>query len=198
MMGSFRLLAFAFLLNEATGFTPSSSQRYHRRSTAPLTAISRRSVMIATTTAVATGLVSCIQPDPALAIPMITTEEFMIILRDSARSIRVVEFSGPLSETVTVRLVDGTAFGLKDVIESPSDPRSPLKVSASCRAYQVPVKFANIEAILAAAPKKKKVFTNERVLEANQKEKERLARMAKDEEDRLAELYRMEGMQQQQ
>jgi hypothetical protein len=66
-------------------------------------------------------------------IPMLTTDEFLIIVRDSARSIQRVEFDGPKGETVRVRLIDGTAFGISDVIESPIDPRSPLKVQAACR-----------------------------------------------------------------
>jgi hypothetical protein len=36
---------------------------------------------------------------------------------------KVVEFSGPKSETVTVRLVDGTALGSRILNQ---DPRSPL------------------------------------------------------------------------
>jgi hypothetical protein len=66
-------------------------------------------------------------------IPMLTTDQFLVIVRDSARSIQRVEFDGPKGETVRVRLIDGTSFGLNDVIESPIDPRSPLKVQAACR-----------------------------------------------------------------
>lgn len=66
-------------------------------------------------------------------VPMLTTKEFLIILRDSAKSIQRVEFSGPKAETVRVKLIDGTSFGISDVIESPTDPRSPLKVQAACR-----------------------------------------------------------------
>ena len=68
-------------------------------------------------------------------VPMLTLDEFLIILRDSARSIQRVEFSGPKAETVRVRLIDGTVFGIKDIIESPTDPRSPLKVQAACREF---------------------------------------------------------------
>lgn len=67
------------------------------------------------------------------SMPMLTTDEFLIVLRDSAKAIQRVEFSGPKAETVVVRLVDGTAFGISDVVESPTDPRSPLKVQAACR-----------------------------------------------------------------
>jgi hypothetical protein len=123
---------------------------------------------------------------------MVTTDEFLVILRDSARSIQVVEFSGPKSETATVKLVDGTNFGIKDVIESPTDPRSPLRIAAYCRENQVPTRFLTIEAALSKAPRRKKVYTNQRVAEANEKEKEREARMRADEEARLAELYKLQ------
>lgn len=132
----------------------------------------------------------------AAAIPMVTTDEFLIILRDSSRSIQVVEFSGPKSETVMVKLVDGTVFGIKDVVESPTDPRSPLRIAAYCRENQVPTRFLTIEAALASAPRRKKVYTNQRVAEANEKEKERVARMQADEQARLAELYKMQEAEQ--
>jgi hypothetical protein len=137
-------------------------------------------------------------PHPALAstTPMVTTDEFLIILRDSARSIQVVEFSGPKSETATVKLVDGTAFGIKDVIESPTDPRSPLRIAAYCRENQVPTRFLTIEAALAKAPRRTKVYTNQRVAEANEREKERVARMAADEQARREELNRMQEAEQ--
>lgn len=123
---------------------------------------------------------------------MVTTDEFLVILRDSFRSVERVEFNGAKSEIVTVRLVDGTTFGIKDIVESSTDPRSPLKIAAICRENQIPTKFFNIEAALASAPKRKKMYTNQRVAEAAAKEKERLARMQKDEEERLEELSRME------
>jgi hypothetical protein len=123
---------------------------------------------------------------------MISSAQFDILLRNSARSVKQVEFSGPKSETVTVRLMDGTAFGIKDVIESSVDPRSPLKIAATCRENLVPTKFVDFEAALAAAPKKKKLYANERVLEAAEKEREKKARMQQDEEDRIAALFQME------
>jgi hypothetical protein len=126
------------------------------------------------------------------SIPMISSAQFDILLRNSARSVKQVEFSGPKSETVTVRLMDGTAFGIKDVIESSVDPRSPLKIAATCRENLVPTKFVDFEAALAAAPKKKKLYANERVLEAAEKEREKKARMQQDEEDRIAALFQME------
>ena len=49
---------------------------------------------------------------PALAVPMVSVDEFAIILRDSPLSVSVVEFSGPRSENVVVKLVDGTTFGI--------------------------------------------------------------------------------------
>jgi hypothetical protein len=49
-------------------------------------------------------------------MPMVTADEFNIIMRDSARGITRRVFR-PKSDTVIVRLVDGTAFGIKDVIE---------------------------------------------------------------------------------
>lgn len=125
-------------------------------------------------------------------IPMVSTEEFTTILRDSARSIQRVEFSGPKSETVIVKLVDGTAFGINDVIESSTDPRSPLKIASLCRENQIPTKFVSLEQVLASAPKKKKNFANQRVQDAAAKEKERLARIQQDEQDRLAQLYKMQ------
>ena len=134
----------------------------------------------------AAGLIS-----PANAIPMVTTDEFGIILRDSPRSIEVVEFSGPKSETVTVRLVDGTAFGIKDVVESSTDPRSPLKVSAACRENGVKTRFTELESLIARSPKKK-LYTNQRVQDAQEKEREKQERIRRDEEERLEAVRRME------
>ena len=56
----------------------------------------------------------------------------------------------------------------------------------------VPYKNLQIEAILATAPKKTKMYTNQRVQEAAEREKERLERVARDEEERLAKLFQME------
>jgi hypothetical protein len=123
----------------------------------------------------------------ALAIPMATVDEFALILRDSPLSVQVVEFSGPKAENVVVKLVDGTVFGIKDIFESSTDPRSPLKVAAACRESGVRTKFVDLEAVLSAAPKKKKMYTNQRVQEAQEKERERLERIRKDEEERLAQ-----------
>lgn len=129
----------------------------------------------------------------AYAIPMISSDEFAIVLRDSALSIQQVEFSGPKGETVMVKLVDGTTFGIKDVIESSVDPRSPLKLAAACRESGVKTKFVELESILANAPKKKKMYTNQRVQDAAEKEREKQERMRQDEEDRIRQLQKMEA-----
>ena len=130
----------------------------------------------------------------ATAIPLVSTDEFNSILRDSASSITQVEFSGPKSETVTVQLVDGTQFGIRDVVESSTDPRSPLKIAANLKANQIPVRFTSIEAALGAGRTKKKNYANNRVLEAAEKEKEKARRMQQDEELRQAELERMKEL----
>ncbi|KAI2489655.1 hypothetical protein MHU86_24927 [Fragilaria crotonensis] len=129
---------------------------------------------------------------PALAIPMVKTDEFENILRDSGRSIQIVEFAGTSGESITVRLVDGTTFGISDIIDSPTDPRSPLKISAMCRQYKVSTKFVAFDAILATTPKKKKVYMNSIVQKAAEKEVLKIERMKQDEEERLAALYQME------
>jgi hypothetical protein len=144
----------------------------------------------------AAGLAAAIAfqaPTPAKAdMPMVTADEFNIIMRDSARGITRVEFSGPKSDTVIVRLVDGTAFGIKDVIESSVDPRSPLKIAANCRENKVPTRFVDIEAVLSTTNKRRKKYTNSRVAEADRKEGEKKIRLQEDEENRLAELFRQE------
>jgi hypothetical protein len=76
------------------------------------------------------------------------------------------------------------------VVESSTDPRSPLKISAACRENRVLTRFVDIESILATTPRKKKMYMNTRVAEAAVKEKEKRARMQQDEEDRLAALYK--------
>ncbi len=132
-------------------------------------------------------------------IPSVTSAEFDIILKDSAKSILTVELSGPKSETALVRLVDGTTFSISDLIESSTDPRSPLKLVARCRLYKVPVKNTGIlsalsgeGSLVSASGKKTKSYMNPRVQEAERKEKEKRERMMEDERERLVELYRME------
>lgn len=168
--------------------------------TTSTTMLNRRSVfdsmrstvaMIGIATSVTTTL--AIRPSIVYAIPMVTIPEFESILRDSSRSIEQVEFSGPRSESVVVKLIDGTTFGIADVIESTTDPRSPLKIAASCKAYQVPVRFVDLENIVASTPRRKKDYSNERVLQAETKQREKRIRMQQDEELRQSELASMRG-----
>jgi hypothetical protein len=150
----------------------------------------RRSYVLGIATVISSTVMN--RPLPVVAIPMVKSQEFESILRDSGRSIQLVEFAGPKGETVTVRLVDGTTFGISDVIESPTDPRSPLKLSALCRQYKVPTKFLAFDSILANAPKKKKVYMNSIVQKAAEKEALKLERLKQDEAERLAALYEIE------
>ena len=82
-----------------------------------------------------------------------------------------------------------------DIYESPSDPRSPLKVIATCRSYNVPTKSVALEeAVLSLSSegsKKKRVYMNERVRVAAEKEREKKLRMEQDEIERQAELAQM-------
>ena len=129
----------------------------------------------------------------AESLPSVTVTEFQEIIRDSAKSISIVEFSGPRSETAVAYLVDGTKFSITGLIDSPSDPHSPLKLAAICRASKIPTKFLTLElAISASGAKKKKSYANSRVQEAAAKERERKARIEADEQQRLAELFQME------
>ena len=135
----------------------------------------------------------------AADIPSVTSSEFDTILKDSAKSILSVELSGPKSETAVVKLVDGTIFTISDLVESSTDPRSPLKLVARCRLYKIPVKNTGLLSAVEGGTKisdsgrKKKSFANARVQEAERKEKEKRERMAEDERERLEELYKMEG-----
>lgn len=120
---------------------------------------------------------------------MITMNQFITtVLRDSASSIRQMEFSGPQSETVRIILQDNSVFGISDVIESPTDPRSPLKLAAAAKANGIPVRFVNLEALLT---RNKAIYTNERVQAAAVKEQEKARRMQADEELRLMEMANM-------
>mmetsp|Transcript_23999 Transcript_23999/g.36986 ORF Transcript_23999/g.36986 Transcript_23999/m.36986 type:complete len:202 (-) Transcript_23999:219-824(-) len=134
---------------------------------------------------------------PANAMSMVTVDEFETILKDSYKSVSSVEFSGVRGETATVKLVDGTTFGISDLIESPTDPRSPLKLVSTCKGYNIPTKFSYLDGVLSSSPKKKKkVYMNERVAEAAKKEEAKRLRIEEDEQARLKELYDMEsGMQ---
>ena len=129
----------------------------------------------------------------AESLPSVTVTEFQEIIRDSAKSIKIVEFSGPRSESAVAYLVDGTKFAITGLIDSPSDPRSPLKLAAICRASKIPTKFLTLElAISASGAKKKKSYANSRVQEAAAKEREKKARIEADEQERLAELFQQE------
>jgi hypothetical protein len=170
-----------------------SDKHKHARTHTSLQA-SRRSVLATAVGAGATAAATAfVVPPAALAIPSVTVEEFESILRNSARSVRVVEFAGPRGDIVTVRLADGSAFAISDIIESSTDPRSPLKLAATLRGYKIPTKFTTFENALSSTPKKQKSYMNERVQEAAEKEREKKEREARDEEERLAELYKMEG-----
>lgn len=130
--------------------------------------------------------------------PSVTSAEFDTILKDSAKSILSVELSGPKSETAIVKLVDGTTFAIGDLVESSTDPRSPLKLVARCRLYKIPVKNTGLVSalnggIVSSSGKKKKNYMNPRVQEAEKKEQAKRERMAEDERERLQELYLMEG-----
>lgn len=150
----------------------------------------RRKFLATSIGAAVTGLFSFQQS--AMAIPMASVDEFDIILRDSPLSVTVVEFSGPRSESVVVKLVDGTVFGIKDIIESSTDPRSPLKLAASCREANVKTKFVDFEAMLAGSPKKKKMYTNERVQKAYELQAAQKERIRLDELERLRQVEVME------
>jgi hypothetical protein len=149
----------------------------------------RRSFLTSSLAAAVTGLFAFQQS--AMAMPMAAVEEFNSVLRDAPLSIQVVEFSGPRSETVVVKLVDGTVFGIKDIVESPSDPRSPLKVVASCRDADVKTKFVDLEAVLAGSSKKK-LYANERVRKAYELQAAQKERIRLDELDRLAQVEAQE------
>ena len=133
-------------------------------------------------------------PDQAIAAEesSVTSEQFETLLKDSFRSIQIVEFSGTKSENCRVRLLDGTTFTISDLVESPTDPRSPLKLQALCRGYNVPIKNVGLESVLANTPKRKKVYMNSRVQEAAAKEAAKKERMRLDEEERMRALYLME------
>ena len=107
-----------------------------------------------------------------------------------ASSIKIVELSGPKSETALVTLVDGTLFQISDLFESPTDPRSPLKLVATCRSYGVKTQFSSLQNAIAelsekGGGKRRKVYMNKRVQEAMEKEKEKKERMAQDEAERI-------------
>lgn len=187
--------AVALFSHDTLAFTSVSISAKTCRSETSLNASRRSFVSQAVVACVAASTALVYPTRPAFAIPSITVTEFEQILQNSARSVNVVEFAGPKSDIVTVKLADGTAFGISDVIESATDPRSPLKLVATLRSYKVPVKFMTLENALSKTTKKKKSFANERVQLAAQKEKEKAERIAQDEAERQAELAKMEKQQ---
>lgn len=124
----------------------------------------------------------------ANAIDSVTTSEFQEILKTSYRSIESVEFSGPKGETAVAKLIDGTLFEISDLVESPVDPRSPLKLASILRGYGIPTKFTALDLALNKTPKRTKVYYNSRVQEAAKKEAEKAERIRVDEEDRVKQL----------
>jgi uncharacterized protein involved in exopolysaccharide biosynthesis len=182
-------LILASVVTGALGFSAHTNQRPSPNMNVVVKSEGRRQLF---TAGAAFLTVSALSQQAVNAIPMISSDEFAIVLRDSALSIQQVEFSGPRSETVIVKLVDGTTFGIKDIIESSVDPRSPLKIAAACRESGVKTKFVELESILANAPKKKKLYTNQRVQDAAEKEREKRERIRQDEEERIRQLRQME------
>eukprot|EP00585_Thalassiosira_rotula_P003429 CAMPEP_0196145280 /NCGR_PEP_ID=MMETSP0910-20130528/19801_1 /TAXON_ID=49265 /ORGANISM="Thalassiosira rotula, Strain GSO102" /LENGTH=228 /DNA_ID=CAMNT_0041407195 /DNA_START=62 /DNA_END=748 /DNA_ORIENTATION=- len=176
--------------------TENSNNLIQRRTL--LTNLLTTSTLLLTTTTTLPTITSA-----AETIPSVTSSEFDVILKDSAKSILTVELSGPKSETALVKLVDGTIFTISDLVESSTDPRSPLKLVARCRLYKIPVKntgltsaVSGLNSVVSEGGKKKKNYMNPRVQEAEKKEKAKRERMAEDERERLEELYLMEGREQ--
>mmetsp|Transcript_35879 Transcript_35879/g.83668 ORF Transcript_35879/g.83668 Transcript_35879/m.83668 type:complete len:204 (+) Transcript_35879:269-880(+) len=132
-------------------------------------------------------------PPSSFAMPSLTVREFSVILKDSYKSVKTVEFFGSSGDRATVTLLDGTTFSISDLYESPSDPRSPLKLAAVCREYGINTKFQLLES-LAKKDGRNKVYMNSRVAEAAVKQEAKKQRMALDEAQRLeaVELYEAE------
>jgi len=126
------------------------------------------------------------------ALPSVTVTEFETILKDSSRSVKTLEFYGAKSETGIVTLVDGTTFGISDLYESSTDPRSPLRLAATCRLYNVPTKNVGMSNALTEltnpGSRKKKVYMNDNVRSAEVKNKEKALRMEEDERLRQEEI----------
>lgn len=158
----------------------------------------RRSFLASTmSSAVIAFTTATVLPTSTLALPGVTVAEFETILKDSAKSVSLVEFSGPGNDQAIVTLIDGTQFKIIDLYESPTDPRSPLKLIATCRAYKVPTKSKGLEdavlSLTSAGSKKKKVYMNSRVKLAAEMEAEKKIRLQEDELERQAELARMQN-----
>lgn len=122
-------------------------------------------------------------------LPMVTVAEFETILKSSAKSIKIVElFSySPSDQRAIVTLVDGSTFGLSNLmVDSPTDPRSPLKLASTLQRYNVPYRFPLIEEAVSKysqTSKKRKLYLNEGEREAMKKQEAKRERMAKDEEE---------------
>lgn len=159
---------------------------------------SRRSFLTSTMSSTVIAFTSSmVLPTSALALPGVTVAEFETILKDSAKSISLVELSGPKNDQAMVTLIDGTQFKIIDLYESATDPRSPLKLIATCRAYKVPTKSKGLEdavlSLTSSGSKKKKVYMNSRVKLAAEMEAEKKLRLEADELERQAELARMQN-----
>jgi len=148
-----------------------------------LTAVSRRQIL-----STAPLVLPFLLPPPSHAI---TTDEFRIILQESARSIDRVEFAGPQSTQVSVVLRDDTRFAVTDAVESSTDPRSPLLIAALCRDYNVPTKFVDLQSVLQNVKTTRKNYANVRVQEAAARQAEKEARIVQDEQERLRVLSNM-------
>eukprot|EP00590_Aulacoseira_subarctica_P012294 CAMPEP_0172417822 /NCGR_PEP_ID=MMETSP1064-20121228/4316_1 /TAXON_ID=202472 /ORGANISM="Aulacoseira subarctica , Strain CCAP 1002/5" /LENGTH=189 /DNA_ID=CAMNT_0013156355 /DNA_START=150 /DNA_END=719 /DNA_ORIENTATION=+ len=133
-------------------------------------------------------------PQLMTTVPMVTVAEFEKILSSSSKSVRRVDFySYSVSDQrAVITLVDGSTFGLSDLIESSTDPRSPLKLVATLKGYNVPYKFPLLEAALSRTETsgKRKLYLNEAATVAAKKTEEKRERMAQDEEDRKAEVLK--------
>ena len=133
--------------------------------------------------------------DVSQSIPMVSLEEFEKILKTSAKSVQLVELYSysNKSQTAIVTLVDGAVFGISDLVESSTDPRSPLNLVATLRGYNVPYKFPLLEAALSKTETsgKRKVYLNEAAIVAGKKEEAKRKRIANDEVDRLAAVRKL-------
>ena len=119
---------------------PSSLSQKTTSSLSAMNGSDRRSFLSKTVASIATGAVvgtSLADPQVANAIPGVTVAEFETIMKTSAKSVQLVQFSGPKSENAVVTLIDSTQFIITDLFESSTDPRSPLKLLAICRSYGV-------------------------------------------------------------
>ena len=119
---------------------PGSRSQKTTSSLSAMNGSDRRSFLSKTVASIATGAVvgtSLADPQVATAIPGVTVAEFDTILKTSAKSVQLVQFSGPKSENAVVTLIDSTQFIITDLFESSTDPRSPLKLLATCRSYGV-------------------------------------------------------------